>query len=122
MAETKQYISKNQENGSVQISEDDLGTIVAQAISEVDGIVGLSMRTGSDFAEIIGKKNWGRGIRISIGENNALRVDCNINIGYSESVVDVAKAVQRAVDTALESTAGIRADAINVNVCGIIRK
>lgn len=122
MAETKQYISKNQENGSVQISEDVLGTIVAQAISEVDGIVGLSMRTGSDFAEIIGKKNWGRGIKISIGENNALRVDCNINIGYGESVVDVAKAVQRAIDTALESTAGIRADAINVNVCGIIRK
>ena len=122
MAETKQYISRNQDNGSVQISEDVLGTIVAQAISEVDGIVGLSMRTGSDFAEMIGKKNWGRGIKITIGENNALRVDCNINIGYGESVVDVAKAVQRAIDAALDSTAGIRADTINVNVCGIIRK
>ena len=122
MAETKQYITKNHDNGSVQISEDVIGSIVAQAISEVDGIVGLNIRTGSDIAEIIGKKNWGRGIRITIGDNNSLRVDCNVNIGYGESVVDVAKTVQKAIDAALESAAGIKADAINVNVCGIIRK
>ena len=122
MADVKQYITKKHENGSVQISEDVIGSIVAQAISEVDGIVGLSIRTGSDIAEIIGKKNWGRGIKITISENNSLRIDCNVNIGYGESVVDVAKAVQRAIDAALESAAGIKADMINVNVCGIIRK
>ena len=122
MAEDKQYISKKHDNGSVQISEDVIGTIVAQAISEVNGIVGLSIRTGSDIAEMIGKKNWGRGIKITIGENNSLRIDCNVNVGYGESVVDVAKAVQKAIDAALDSAAGIKADMINVNVCGIIRK
>lgn len=122
MAEVKQYISRNHENGSVQISEDVIGSIVAQAISEVNGVVGLSMRTGSDIAEIIGKKNWGRGIKITIGENNSLRIDCNVNVGYGENVVDVAKAVQKTIDAALDSAAGIKADLINVNVCGIIRK
>ena len=122
MADAKQYISHNRENGSVQISEDVIGSIVAQAVAEVDGIVGLNIRTGSDIAEMIGKKNWGKGIKITIGENNALTIDCNVNVGYGESVVGVAKSVQVAVDAALDSAAGIKADAINVNVCGIIRK
>ena len=122
MADSKQYISRSQDNGSVQISEDVIGSIVAQAISEVDGIVGLNIRTGSDFAEMIGKKNWGKGIKITIGEKNALSIDCNVNVGYGESVVDVAKAVQKAVVAALDSAAGIKADSVNVNVCGIIRK
>ena len=39
MAENKQYITHAQENGSVMISEDVIATIVANAVSEVEGIV-----------------------------------------------------------------------------------
>ena len=37
MAEYKQYITQIQENGSVMISEDVVATIVAHALSEVEG-------------------------------------------------------------------------------------
>jgi uncharacterized alkaline shock family protein YloU len=71
---------------------------------------------------LIGKKNWGRGIKISIQEDNALSIDCNVNVVYGQSVVDVAKAVQTAVTGALETMAGIVIAAVNVNVCGIVRQ
>lgn len=121
MAENKQYIVQQQDNGSVLISEDVLCTIIAQAISEVDGVVGLSSKPGADIAEIIGKKNWGKGMKIDI-ENNTLSVDCNITIAYGQNVVTVAAAAQETVRNALVSMANVQVAAINVNVCGIIRQ
>lgn len=122
MAENKQYITQAQENGSVLISEDVIATIVANAVNEVEGIVGLSVKPGADIADMIGKKNWGKGMKISIGQDDNLTIDCNVNVGYGQSVVTVAKAVQEAVTAALESVAGIKVSAVNVNVCGIIRQ
>ncbi len=121
MAENKQYIVQKQDNGSVMISEDVLGTIVAQAIAEVDGVVGLSSKPGVDIAEIIGKKSWGKGMKIEI-DDNALTVECNIIIAYGQNVVTVAAAAQEAVRNALVSMANVQVAAINVNVCGIIRQ
>lgn len=38
MAESKQYITQNQENGTVQISEDVIISIVAVAVGETEGV------------------------------------------------------------------------------------
>ena len=122
MAENKQYIIQEQESGSVMISEDVIATIVSNAVTEVDGVVGLSTKPGAEIADMIGKKNWGKGMKITIDENDAVSIDCNVNIGYGQSVVTVAKMVQDSVTNALESTAGIKVSAVNINVCGIIRQ
>ena len=122
MAESKQYITQQQEHGNVLISEDVIATIIENAVKEVEGIVGLSVKPGADIADMIGKKSWGKGIKITIGDDNVLSVDCNVNIGYGQSVVTVAKSVQDAVTAALESATGVKVTAVNVNVCGIIRQ
>lgn len=122
MAENKQYVTQIQENGSVLISEEVITTIVAHAAQEVEGVVGLNVKPGSDIIDMIGKKGWGKGLKITIGEEDALTVDCNVNVAYGQSVVSVAKAVQESVTNALESTAGVKIAAVNVNVCGIVRQ
>ena len=122
MADNKQYITQQQENGAVMISEDVITTIVANAVNEVEGVAGLSVKPGADIADMIGKKNWGKGIKLVMGDDDAMTIDCNINIVYGQSVVDVAKSVQEAVSNALEATAAIKPTGINVNVCGIIRQ
>lgn len=122
MAENKQYIVQNLENGSVMISEDVIASIVSNAVSEVEGVAGLSVKPGADIVDMIGKKGWGKGLKITIDENEALSIDCNINVNYGQSVVTVAKTVQDAIVSALESVAGVKAAAINVNVCGIVRQ
>ena len=122
MAESKQYITQVQDNGSVQISEDVIAAIVAHAAGEVEGVVGLSAKPGMDIAELIGKKNWGKGLKITVNEDNAVSIDCNVTVSYGQSVVTVAKAVQVAVTNALETMANIDIAAVNVNVCGIVRQ
>ena len=122
MADNKQYITQIQDNGSVMISEDVVATIVSLAVKEVEGVVGLSTKPGSDIADMIGKKNWGKGLRITIAEDNALTVDCDIIVSYGQSVVAVAAAVQESVAAALESATAVKVNAVNVNVCGIVRQ
>ena len=104
------------------ISEDVVASIVAQSVKEVEGVAGLSVKPGADIADMIGKKNWGKGMKIVIADDNTLTVDCDILIGYGQSVVAVAEAVQAAVTSHLESMTGVKINAVNVNVCGIARQ
>ena len=122
MAENKQYITHNCENGCVMISEDVVATIVLNALGEIEGFAGLSAKPGADIIDLIGKKNWGKGVKVVITEDDALIIDCNVLITYGHSVVNVATAVQKAVVSALESTTGAKVQGVNVNVCGIVRK
>lgn len=115
MAENKQYITQIQEGGNVMISEDVIATIVEHTLTEVDGVA----KGGS---EVIGKKSWGKGMRIAIAEDNSVSIGCNVIMNYGESVVDVAKSIQEAITSAVESVTGVTVKDVHVNVCGIVRK
>ena len=115
MAEAKQYITHEQNGGNVMISEDVVTTIVENTLTEVDGVV-------KGGTEVVGKKSWGKGIRIHIAEDNTLTIGCNIIVRYGESVIQVAKAVQEAITGAVEPVTGVCVPDVDVNVCGIIRK
>ncbi len=122
MAENKQYITQVQENGCVMISEDVIATIVLNTLSEIEGFSGLSAKPGADIIDLIGKKGWGKGVKVVITESDDLIIDCNVLVTYGYSVVSVAKSIQGAVASALESTTGAKVQGVNVNVCGIVRK
>ena len=115
MAENKQYITQIQEGGNVMISEDVIATIVEHTLTEVEGVV----KGGSD---VVGKKSWGKGLRIAIAEDNSVSIGCNVIVVYGESVVDVAKSIQDAISNAVESVTGVTVSNVHVNVCGIVRK
>lgn len=122
MADNKQYITQVQDNGRVMISEAVISTIVFQSLTDIEGYVGLSAKPGSDIVELVGKKNWGKGIKVSINENDELSIECNVVISYGHSVVAVATAIQEAISGALQSMTGVNVVSVNVNVCGIVRQ
>ena len=115
MAEYKQYITQIQEGGNVMISEDVVATIVEHALTEVEGVV-------KGGADVVGKKSWGKGMRITIAEDNALSIGCNVIVVYGQSVMEIAKSVQNAIANAVESVTGVTVKDVNVNVCGIAKK
>lgn len=119
MAENKQYITQNQENGAILIAEDVLVSIVTVAVNETEGVSGLNTKLGADISDILNKKNRGKGVKIIITEEDKLLIECNIIVTYGSAVVSVAKAVQDNVTAAVESMTGITPAEINVNICGI---
>ena len=86
-----------------------------------EGVAGIIDKPGADIADLI-SKNWGKGIKILIAQDNSLSIHCSVAISYGQSVVDIAQAVQAAIISAVESMTGVKVRSVNVNVCGIVRK
>ena len=121
MADYKQYIIQNQENGSVMISENVVAAIVAHSLTEVEGIGSLGVKPGIGIADFDTKKHWGKSLKVMIADDNSVSIDCGLMIRYGYSVVDVAAAAQQAVASNVESTTGVKVTEVNVNICGIVR-
>lgn len=121
MADNKQYITQVQDNGTVMISEDVIISIVTQAVSDVDGVVSINTKPAAELADMI-RRNWGKGMKVSIANDNAITIDVDVVIGYGQSVVTIAEAVQAAVISAVQSMTGVQSVTVNVNVCGIVRQ
>ena len=122
MADSKQYITQVQENGNVMISEDVVAHIVAHAMTEVEGIGSLGTKPGVTINDFATKKTWSKGLKVMIGEDNTVAIDCTLMVKFGYSVVDVAAAVQQSVISNVESMTGVKVTDINVNVCGIVHK
>ncbi len=104
MAENKDYVTTELENGTVSINEEVITTVAAAALRDVEGVVNA--------------KNDKKAIRVTIGENS-VAVDCGLVLLYGHSVVEIAKNVQNAVSNAIESMTGLKVSRVDVNVTGI---
>ena len=110
MAEYKHYITQTQENGNVMISEDVVAAIAEQALNDVEG--------ASLLRDI---KNWNKGIKILIEEDNSVAISMNITVTFGYSVVEVAANAQTAVTASVENRTGVKVSEVNVNICGIAK-
>ena len=116
MSENKEYVSQALDNGCIHISSEVIVSIAAMATQDVDGVYGLG--TGADI-NMLKKKSASKEIRVEISENDEISIDCYIIVLYGYSVVDVAKAVQEAVASTVESTTGRVVADVNVSIGGI---
>lgn len=112
------YITCQVENGSINISEEVINSIVRTAIAEVDGVAGLSNTAGAELAELIGLKTVTKGVKVQFVDSKIV-VDLIITVMYGRNIVSIAKAVQDKIMTIVQSTTGIEQAEVNVHVSGI---
>lgn len=111
------YITTVTEKGDINISEDVIAALVCAAISEVDGVAGVSNTVGSDILDLIGKRTLSKGVKVS-KTDDVVTVDVLIMVNYGCVVTKVAENVQTAIANALEAMSGINA-VVNVHVSGV---
>ena len=111
------YVTNQTEKGNISISEEVIHVMVTAAVSEIEGVAGLTNPTSTDIAEFLGLKNATKGIRIS-SENGETSIDIVILVRYGFSVTVVAKKVQEQVSANVESMTGLKVK-VNVHVTGI---
>ena len=112
------YISCKAENGSINISEDVISTLIRTAITEIDGVAGISNTAGAELAELIGIKTVSKGIKVQIVDDT-IKVDAVILVRYGCNIVNVAKEVQNSVTEAVQAITGIDKAEVNVHVSGV---
>ena len=114
MSESKEYVSRSDELGNIHISEEVLAAIAAAAALEVEGVSSLAANLGSDIAELLGKKNLAKGVRVKM-EEDKVEVELSVLMGYGHTIPEMGKAVQEGVKNAIESMTGLEVASVNVN-------
>ena len=104
--------------GSVRIADEVVGTIAGLAATEVNGIAGMSGGLVGGIAEMLGKKNFSKGVKVEVGEKEAA-VDLYIIVEYGVRIPDIALTVQEKVKSAIENMTGLEVVEVNVHVQGV---
>jgi len=118
MSENKEYVSRADELGNIHISEEVLAAIAAAAAMEVEGVSSLAANLGRDIADLLGKKNLAKGVRVKM-EDDLVEVELSVLMAYGHTIPEIGKAVQENVKAAIESMTGLDVAGINVNVAGV---
>ena len=114
----KEYVSRSDELGNIHISEEVLAAIAAAAALEVEGTSSLAANLGSDIAELLGKKNLAKGVRVKM-EEDKVEVELSVLMAYGHTIPEMGKAIQDGVKQAIESMTGLEVACVNVNVAGV---
>lgn len=112
------YITCQAEKGSINISEEVITSVVRSAISEIEGVAGLSNTAGAELAELIGLKTVSKGVKVQFVEEKIV-VDVIITVVYGCNIVKVAQDVQDKVMSLVQASTGIEQAEVNVHVSGI---
>lgn len=102
-------------NGSVNIADEVVAVIASMAAAEVEGVVSMATSVAGNFAELIGKKNNSKGVKITKDGNN-VTLDLAIIVEYGAKIPDVSWNVQSKVKADVEAMTGFSVAAVNVNV------
>ena len=117
--EEKVNINANEnEVGNITISEEVVGVIAGVATSEVKGVASMAGTIVGGIAEILGKKNMGKGVKV-VFDVNTVALDLHISVIYGAKVPEIALEIQDKVKKAVESMTGLIVTKVNVYIDGV---
>ena len=114
----KYTVSSEDTTGVIQIADDVVSSIAALAVTEVDGVSKLAGNIPNEMVAKLGKRNLAKVIKITMDEQT-IKMDVTIVVKFGFNVVEVSKAVQERVKTALLNMTGLTVESVNVKVSGI---
>ena len=122
MAESKEYMTMPEENGSINISEEVIAAIAVGAVREVEGVSGMMTNLGGSVTDLVtNKKNaqkGAKGVKIDM-TGAALVLDLYLTVQYGQPIPEVAENAQKAVSSAVEAMTGCPVEAVNIQVGGV---
>ena len=104
--------------GAIRIADEVVSIIAGLAATEVDGVAGMSGGLVGGIAEMLGRKNFAKGVKVEVGEKE-VAVDLYIIVKYGVRIADVALAVQENVKQAIETMTGLSVVEVNIHVQGV---
>ena len=116
--QTRKEKGEQNEVGTIRIADEVVGIIAGMAATEIPGVAGMSGGLVGGIAEMLGKKNLAKGVKVEVGEKEAA-VDLYVIMEYGVRLPDIAIQVQENVKHALESMTGLEVVEVNVHVQGV---
>lgn len=101
--------------GTIEIAPEVIEVIAGLATVEVDGVAGMSGGISSGIAELLGRKNLSKGVRVEVGQREAA-VDVSIIIQYGRKIPEISAEIQRNVKRSIETMTGLNVVEVNVHI------
>ena len=111
----------NNEFGAIRIADEVVATVAGLAAADVEGVSSMSGGWGTDLAEKLGRKSYGKGIKVEVIEEQT-KIDIFIVVEFGYQIPDVAETVQKEVKMAVETMTGLTVSAVNVHIVGVSMK
>ncbi|MBO4401037.1 MAG: Asp23/Gls24 family envelope stress response protein [Selenomonadaceae bacterium] len=118
MAEEKELMRTEKGLGSIKIADEVVSIIAGLAATEIEGIAGMSGGLVGGIAEMLGRKNFSKGVNVEVGEREAA-IDLYVIVKYGVRIPDVALAAQENIKRAIETMTGLSVVEVNVHVQGV---
>ena len=119
MSELEKELAKSESAlGTVKIADEVVSIIAGLAATEIEGIAGMSGGVVGGIAEMLGRKNFSKGVKVEVGEREAA-IDIYIIVKYGVRIPDVALAAQENIKQAIETMTGLSVVEVNVHVQGV---
>jgi len=106
------------ENGQIRIADEVVGVIAGLAATEVKGVAGMSGGIAGGIAEMLGRKNLSKGVKVEVGERETA-IDLYIIVEYGAKIPEVAWEIQENVKNAVETMTGLNVVEVNINIQGV---
>jgi uncharacterized alkaline shock family protein YloU len=106
------------EQGNIRIANEVIEVIAGLAATEVRGVAGMSGGVAGGIAELLGRKNLAKGVKVEVGQKQCA-VDLSIVAEYGVRIPEVAAQIQQNVKQAIESMTGLEVIEVNVSVLGV---
>lgn len=104
--------------GSIRIADEVVAVIAGLAATEVKGVAGMSGGLAGGIAEMLGRKNLSKGVKVEVGEKEAA-IDLYIVVEFGIKIPEIASQIQENVKKAIESMTGLTVVEANVYVQGV---
>jgi len=111
----------NNEFGAIRIADEVVATVAGLAAADVEGVSSMSGGWGTDLVEKLGRKSYGKGIKVEVIEEQT-KIDIFIVVEFGYQIPDVAENVQKEVKMAVETMTGLTVSAVNVHIVGVSMK
>ena len=106
------------ELGAIRIADEVVAIIAGMAATEVDGVSAMSGGFAGGIAEVLGRRNLSKGVKVEVGAEEA-KVDLYIIVKYGKRIPDVAWEIQEGVKKSLETMTGLKVLQVNVHIQGV---
>ena len=103
------------EIGTIQIAPEVIEVIAGLATVEVRGVAGMSGGFAGGIAELLGRKNLSKGVKVEVGQREAA-VDVSVIVEYGSKIPEIASEVQQNVKRSIEIMTGLHVVEVNVHI------
>ena len=98
MAENREYLTRAEENGSINIAEDVVAAIAADAIGEIEGVGSMCQNMTEQITEQFTGKKGLRGVRAEVKDGEII-VDVYLMVRYGYAIPETASEAAKSIET-----------------------